>query len=140
VSVAQSGYATCALKSSGEIWCWGGSGIGGELGNGTTDTSQSMVRVSGSTAWTALLESGPLGSFAMGPGGTVWAWGTWIPFASTVPTQVEAASGPWKTFTAGYGQWCGLKSDDTLWCGGDNPYGQTGIPTGWKPFPVMISF
>src|SRR5688572_21999754 len=44
-----------------------------------------------------------------------------------VPATVAHAATGWKDVSAGYKSTCGVKTDDTLWCWGDNTYGQLGL-------------
>lgn len=42
-------------------------------------------------------------------------------------------------FSLGYAHSCGIKSDGSLWCWGNGPYGETGHPVpGAKPAPVRV--
>src|SRR3569833_448523 len=45
VSVSTAGYFSCALRSTGEVFCWGKIEYG-SLGNGTVDPSPHATRVS----------------------------------------------------------------------------------------------
>lgn len=64
---------TCALKSSGEAWCWGMNDRG-QLGNGTTTGGHAPVPVSGGHSFTAITASmeHACGTRA---DGSVWCWG-----------------------------------------------------------------
>lgn len=59
-------------KSDGTVWAWGNNGQG-QLGDGSTDNSDTPVQVSGLTGVTAI--SGGLLTTALKSDGTVWAWG-----------------------------------------------------------------
>ena len=51
-------------------------------------------------------------------------------------------SGPWVTFSVGFTSICGIKTDGSLWCWGNNMYGQIGNglrePDGYYPTPQRI--
>ena len=48
ISMDQNLYATCALTSSGDIWCWGSNAYGQISGTGTSTTVPTKVNFSGS--------------------------------------------------------------------------------------------
>jgi alpha-tubulin suppressor-like RCC1 family protein len=62
-----------ALLTNGTVWTWG-TGIHGELGNGTTGSSYTPVQVTGLSNVTAI-SSGWKHTLALKTNGTVWAWG-----------------------------------------------------------------
>jgi alpha-tubulin suppressor-like RCC1 family protein len=72
---------TCALKSDGNVWCWGGNGTYGALGIGTTtgnfNLPQHVQNNDGSGYLTGASEiaAGPLGACAI-VSGEVWCWGS----------------------------------------------------------------
>ncbi len=50
------------------------------------------------------------------------------PATATDRVQAVASNGPgWATVSAGNNHTCGFRRDHTLWCWGDNRYGQLGI-------------
>ena len=54
-SVDAGGADTCALRSTGRLWCWGGDG-GGQLGNGGANVNQPapVLVAGGATNWTSV--------------------------------------------------------------------------------------
>jgi alpha-tubulin suppressor-like RCC1 family protein len=127
----------CGVKTDGTGWCWG-YGLYGQLGNGATTTSNVPVAVAGGGTWTKI---SPAYTTTCGikSDGTLWCWG--FTYRGAIgnssyagqnvilnsPVQVTA-TGTWKDVWGGfsYGH-CGIKSDDTLWCWGENSDGQNGI-------------
>src|SRR5690606_14210137 len=85
---------TCARRSEGSLWCWGGNGTG-QLGDSTTIDRKSPARVGMITDWVsgAASETHTCGLRAEG---TLWCWGlndngqagTGEPLYKTTPVQV----------------------------------------------------
>lgn len=73
VAIAAGYYHSLALKSDGTVWAWGNNSYG-ELGNGTTNSSNIPVQVSGLSNVIAIAAGG-FHSLAVKSNGTVWAWG-----------------------------------------------------------------
>lgn len=76
--IAAGSQHTCALKTSGEIYCWGNGG-NGALGIGTGDVSNSNVpvKVTGTRTY-ASVSAGDFHTCARSTEGSVWCWG-WGP-------------------------------------------------------------
>lgn len=134
----------CGVKQDGTAWCWGSSGYG-QLGVGhTAGNSYAPVQVVGGGAWQTLVV-GSVQSCGVKTDGTGWCWGynedgrlgDGTTTSSQVPVQV-AGGGSWRAVettgasTPGFvlnGHSCGVKSDSTMWCWGDNEFGQLGTGT-----------
>ncbi len=154
---------TCALRTNGTVWCWGGATFG-QLGDGTTGdvdgirTSPVQVR-RGSTTLTGVtrVTSGSLHSCAVRTGGTVWCWGTASdgqlgngqsgPGAHrTRAVQVRRGSGHLTgvvQLAAGLGHTCALRADGAVLCWGRAAQGQVGDGTfgdsdGQRTTPVRV--
>ena len=127
---------TCAIRADNSLWCWGDNNAG-NLGDGTSTQRNIPVSVSGGGTWTQV-SKGDLHSCGIKSDQSLWCWGS--NFAGqvgdntqfnsySVPTAVSGG-GAWKYVAAGgssvSGFTCGIKSDDTLWCWGDNTSGQLG--------------
>ncbi|HYC36278.1 MAG TPA: hypothetical protein VEC19_07635 [Usitatibacter sp.] len=70
VAIAAGFYASFALKSDGTVWAWGDN-EGGQLGDGTTTSRQTPVRIQGLSDIVAIAPS-----MALGRDGRVWTWGS----------------------------------------------------------------
>ena len=75
-AIAGGEYTAYALGSNGTVYAWG-FGTNGELGNGTTTSTQTTpVAVSLPTGVTATaIAAGALNGYALGSNGTLYAWG-----------------------------------------------------------------
>ncbi len=143
---------TCALKKTdGTVWCWG-SNSSGQLGDNTTTQRLTPVQVKG-VGNSGFLENvsqisvGNSYACATKIDGTTYCWGSNgsgklgdnTTTQRNTPVQVKNAgatfldplsqsqkvtvSGPFNTATASS---CTLREDSTVWCWGDNQYGQLG--------------
>ena len=150
-SVSYNGTFACALKADGTVWCWGSNSYGA-LGIGDTTITSSKVPLQVSTA---MASGSPLTGItaisvadvgydacALGANGAVWCWGYGAygqlgigdesNSSFAVPVVVDAGAVPvtgFKSISAGYYNTCGLKTDNSVWCWGDNYYGEIGKGT-----------
>jgi len=74
VAIAAGYWHTMAAKSDGSAWTWGWNMMG-QLGDGTTTTRTTPVRVSGLTTGVVTVAAGQYHSLALKSDSTVWAWG-----------------------------------------------------------------
>lgn len=147
---------TCARKNDGTLWCWGNNETG-QLGDGTTNAakpSPAQVPLASSVAEVA---AGGAHTCARTTNGAVWCWGfndygavgdgttsgQTCGSVTCKPSPVEVASlGTSASYiAAGWYQTCARKADGSMWCWGDNTYGQIGDGTtaSPQPLPVQIS-
>jgi alpha-tubulin suppressor-like RCC1 family protein len=148
------GYAdTCGIRSGGSLYCWGANGSG-ELGIGDAserDTPQSVTGTWSSVAvgktHTCGIQSddslfcwGDDNSGELGQGSTSGS-------PVTSPTLVDdssvntSAAQTWSSVSSGNAYTCGIRTDNSLWCWGDNTNAQLGISSVSTPqtSPVQIS-
>lgn len=137
--IAAGDYHALAMASDGsKVWAWG-SNSNGQLGNGTTVDSATLVQVqltnpSGVTITN--VAAGAYHSFALKSDGTVAGWGKNIAYQlgdgnnidSSVPLAVSSLTSV-SGVSAGYSHSLALKSDGTLWAWGDNSSGELGNGT-----------
>jgi alpha-tubulin suppressor-like RCC1 family protein len=137
VEIAAGGYFVCARRSDGIVLCWG-LDSSGELGDGPTDDTRSTpAPVPGLTS-VVELAAGYQHACARKSDGTVWCWGSNVTGEigdgtlanRPSPVPVATAINDFIQLSAGLGHTCGLRSNGTVWCWGDNSYGQLGDGTG----------
>lgn len=122
--------SNCAIANDDTLWCWGDN-VYGEVGDGTTTTRNVATAVSGGGAWADVS-----GTCGLKTNGSLWCWGRnnygqvgdGTSTTRTVPTAISAGNS-WKQVSGdnGRGSYCAIKSDDTLWCWGNNANGQLGL-------------
>ena len=146
-AVAAGDLHTCAVKADHTLWCWGDN-VWGELGDGTTTRSPVPVQVSGQASGWAAVAAGYSHTCAVKTDHTLWCWGDngdgelgdGTTAVSPVPVQVSGQATDWAAVSAGWGYTCAVKADGTVWCWGDNGYGQLGDgTTADSPVPVQVS-
>ena len=149
VSVATDGdgASNCAATSTGLVDCWGYNGFG-QLGNGTTTSSDVPVRALGISSATAVVGDRSGDSFcALLSSGKVECWGdnefgelgngTTTTFL--LPVAVKQITTATKLFAGDYG-FCALLSSGHLTCWGDNENGELGNGTTTSSdVPVPVS-
>jgi alpha-tubulin suppressor-like RCC1 family protein len=145
VEVAAGVAHTCARKMDGTLWCWGHSGKG-QVGDGSLDTPKpSPVQVSTLGTDVAGMTAGYEHTCARKGDGTLWCWGDnnsgqlgdgTMTTPRPLPVQVSMLGGAVSQVAAGFYHTCARRSDGTLWCWGDNTWGQLGIGTA-SPFPRL---
>jgi alpha-tubulin suppressor-like RCC1 family protein len=149
-------FFTCALSSTGTVYCWGFN-ADGELGNNSTANSSVPVAVTTSGALTGLTvtqitaDSG-FNACALGSNGAAYCWGknsdgqlgNNTVTSSSVPVAVSTsgvlAGKALTQITAGNDLTCALDSTGLAYCWGDNPRGQLGNnSTTNSPVPVAVT-
>jgi hypothetical protein len=147
VEVAPGYFYTCARKQDGTLWCWG-CNSGGKLGDGTTTGTPSPVQVTALGTSAVEVAASFSHTCARKQDGTLWCWGdnyygqlgdgTTV-WPKTSPVQVAALGASAVEVAAGEAHTCARKGDGTLWCWGNNYYGQLGDGTTTdKLSPVQV--
>jgi len=149
-------YFTCALSTTGAVYCWGFN-ADGELGNNSTTNSGVPVAVttsgvlSGVTVTQITADSG-YNACALGSTGAAYCWGknsdgqlgNNTVTSSSVPVAVSTSgvlAGKTLTqVTAGNDLTCALDSTGLAYCWGDDTRGQLGNnSTTTSPVPVAVT-
>jgi len=152
---------TCALKTDGTVYCWGGNGSG-QLGDNTTINRYTPVQVKGIGGEGYLtdvsqISLGDVHTCALKTNGTVYCWGHNVEGQlgdntnenKKTPVQVQGINGEGYLLNivqiglggGGWGHTCALKTDGTVYCWGANNFGQLGDNTTTNrhtPVPVMM--
>lgn len=143
---------TCAVKADGTLWCWGensagalGHGVidGLDCGTGTVcDPSPKQVTALGSDV--RQVSTGFGVTCAVKTDGTLWCWGDnrlgligdgtdvgpdCDGTCNPTPTQVASLGADVTSVSVAESHACALRSDGTLWCWGNNGWGELGDGT-----------
>lgn len=148
--VSTGGIHTCARKTDGSLWCWGANLYGEATGDGSANMYNPASAAKQITALgTNVVEvaAGYVHTCARKTDGTLWCWGDDLlgqvgdgtagsPRLS--PLQVTALGTSVAEVAAGTYNTCARKTDGTLWCWGDNQFGQIGDGTVVRPRPLPL--
>lgn len=137
---------TCALRSSGNIACWGNN-ASGQLGDGTREPALYPTPVIGLSGPASAIVTGGYHTCALLTTGAVQCWGTNSAgqlgnggtTGQTAPTTVSSLSGV-TAITAGVDHTCALLSTGAVRCWGRNTDGRLGDGTMTNrltPTPVL---
>ena len=143
-NIAKGFYHACVSANDGTAYCWGQNSYG-QLGNGNTITQTTPVQVSGEggigvLSGVSMVGGGYYHTCALKTDGTVYCWGKnssgQLGIGNTAnqiaPVQVLGAGGTGilsdvSAITGGENYTCALKTNGTVYCWGQNSYGQLGI-------------
>ena len=146
VSLAVGPSHSCALATSGTLYCWGDNSSG-QIGNGSTSNAETPAVVQTPV---------PLKSVALGTShtcglsatGAAWCWGSnasgQLGLGGAAPQQVSRPSqvGDALVFTAlaaGEAHTCGMREDGAVFCWGSGHSGQLGNGQQTdSPRPVLV--
>ena len=124
----------CAALGNGELWCWGDN-TSGQLGNGSVVNAISPVQVTSGLTFESV-GGGTAHTCAVTDLGEVWCMGDnasgqlgdgSAPNDSSNAVQVTGlGTGAAVAVGVGDDHTCAAMFDGTVWCWGDNTYGQLG--------------
>ncbi len=134
---------TCAIATDGDTYCWGHNSAG-QLGTGSTSSSNVPVRVAGGLKFVAV-SAGVFSTYALADNGQLYCWGRCDKTGTNVPPLLTPQ--PWPTArpaevveagSAGTaeGPDCVLRVGETAWCWGGNLHGQLGTGVRGQVFVV----
>ncbi len=138
-SISAGGQTTCALTASGVALCWG-RGTDGQLGNGASRNSSVPVLVRGGHEFSSV-EVGFYHTCALTRAGEAYCWGatgrdqnagqlgTGTADRGTEQPARVAPGTRFLSLAAGQVHTCGLTTERTALCWGDNHWGQLGDGT-----------
>lgn len=134
-TVITSGHHTCALRASGDVYCWG-LNTAGQLGRQTFSNNETIGKVLGVSGAVRLASTN--GAIcALLANGTVRCWGLntsselGIPYGALAPKNATGTAqllGLTNVVEIAGGNlfFCARKSDRTVWCWGNNANGELG--------------
>lgn len=136
IAITAGGGHTCGIRSPGSLWCWGAN-ILGQLGIGVGGPPRfSPAQVGTDTNWTQVVAGGSH-SCGLRDDRSLWCWG-WNGLeqvgssscggSCSSPVRVGSAVN-WIDIALGDEHTCGLRTDGSLWCWGNNNLGQLGVDT-----------
>ena len=134
VRLAAGGAHLCTFLTDGEAWCWGDNRFG-QLGVGDVVQRLEPAHVgNGSLGAVSQVFAGGTHSCALKLDGTLWCWGDnrsgQLGVGDTeprnLPTQVapQLLGNQVSAAYAGGAHTCAVKTDGSVWCWGNNQYGQ----------------
>ncbi len=133
-SVATGDVGACGIHTDGTVFCWG-YGAYGVRGQGVSSDSSTPMQVGtdhyskislGHETVCALRVDGELLCWGEGDHGEL---GNDDVGNELSPVDVQQDQAKWSDVTVAGFHACGLHQDLTLWCWGDNPFGQLGVDT-----------
>ena len=136
VAVSGGGNHTCALKSSGRVFCWGRDDEG-QVGNDDPPGGNRFyepIQLDGNANDWAQVSSGGTHTCGLKTDGRLFCWGDdssgqlgdgGSNTSTTTPVQVGTGRS-WAFVSAGYGTTCARKTNNRLFCWGSDLNGQLG--------------
>lgn len=127
-------YHSCALKESGEVYCWGGNQWG-QLGTGDRRPSPTAVKAQGLPQDVIAVDAGLDHTCALTSSGDIKCWGSGytgqlgdgMVSGGLTPADVGSFSSNVVNLTVGESHACGLTNGGDMMCWGANHFGELGI-------------
>lgn len=138
---------SCAIKTNGTLWTWGGNGVRIGYSNATINDTYRSPHQIGTDTWKTAAVGGSGSSpssvtFGIKTDGTLWGWGatggltgTYFfgngieLYSSEIPEQIGTAN-DWEKIASSTYTTVGLKTNGTCWGWGKNDFYQLGLGQG----------
>jgi alpha-tubulin suppressor-like RCC1 family protein len=145
--VAGGAWHTCAVKTTGRLYCWGW-GDNGALGSGTTTRNTPREVTGGGTDW-QYVATGQQHTCAVKTTGRLYCWG-WngngeLGVGNTTqystPREVSGSATDWSFVAAGLRTTCAIKTNGRLYCWGFGGGGElgNGSTTNTQSTPIEVA-
>ena len=146
-SVSAGYEQTCAITTGKSLYCWGLNDVG-RLGDGTTMDRHSPRKIGTSGVW-ASVDTGNGHTCAISTGKSLYCWGynnsgqigdgTSGAGTNRYSPKKIGTSGVWATVSAGEFHTCAITTGKSLYCWGENEWGQIGDGTDTeRPSPKRV--
>lgn len=142
------GFVSCAIKSDDTLWCWGPNANGMTGLNTTSGNTLVPTQVSGGGSW-KYVAVGDTAACGIKTDDSLHCWGSngnavtgrGTTVGNTLVPSPVNGGGTWKLVDTSTNHSCGIKTDNSLWCWGNNAFGRTGLntTTGTTGSPAAIS-
>ncbi|MDH5217756.1 MAG: hypothetical protein OEX19_08670, partial [Gammaproteobacteria bacterium] len=133
-TVSTGGDYTCGIKTDGSLWCWGDN-YNGQLGNGNSgEILYTPQKIGEATNWMSIALSMEH-SCGIQNDKSLWCWGSNFygeigdnsdSGNVRIPTQINPTELDWLSVNTGDNNTCAVKTDNSMWCWGENHLGQLG--------------
>ncbi|WP_374033671.1 hypothetical protein ACES2I_13190 [Bdellovibrio bacteriovorus] len=130
IAMGESAQHACGLTTAGKIWCWGNNDFG-QLGDGTANSREEAVAVSGSETYKAVYVGGGT-TCGLTTSGAALCWGAYVGdgtiISRTAPTAVTGGD-VYTALSVSADYTCGVTDAGLVKCWGLNQKGQLGDGT-----------
>lgn len=134
-AISAGGQTTCALKTTGRLFCWGDDSLG-QMGDGNGRRSRNVpVEVAGGASDWASVSVGSTSACATKVSGRLYCWGAdtfgalgngGTNQARNTPVEVAGAATNWSEVSVGSEHACARRTTGRLFCWGSDREGQVG--------------
>ena len=145
-TISTSGATTCGIKTDGTLWCWGLNNFA-QLGVNTSSPRTKPVQVAPGQVWKQVATSW-FNTCAIDTTGALYCWGQNLRGAAGVgrtsryvgtPQLIGSPTDGWVDVSSGGWHTCAVRGDGSLWCWGQNSFGQVGTgKDGIQAAPAQI--